>query len=81
MFLCVCLTKKVFLNHIASFQTDSPEREVYRDPDVVRCDDKLDEESTIKRSQTASRMLSVFRQLEEQKEVVPDGKIRNNDTK
>nr|BAN20866.1 conserved hypothetical protein [Riptortus pedestris] len=54
-------------------KSDSPEREVYRDPDVVRCDDKLEDETAIKRSQTASRMLSVFRQLEEQKEVLPDG--------
>ncbi|XP_024084710.1 uncharacterized protein LOC106673709 isoform X4 [Cimex lectularius] len=54
-------------------KTESPEREVYRDPDVVRCDDKVDDEQTVKKSQTASRMLSMFRQMEEQKEVVPDG--------
>ncbi|XP_066908173.1 uncharacterized protein [Halyomorpha halys] len=54
-------------------KTESPEREVYRDPEVVRCDDKLEDESAIKKSQTASRMLSMFRQLEEQKEVLPDG--------
>ncbi|XP_066908169.1 uncharacterized protein [Halyomorpha halys] len=54
-------------------ETESPEREVYRDPEVVRCDDKLEDESAIKKSQTASRMLSMFRQLEEQKEVLPDG--------
>ncbi|CAH1391686.1 unnamed protein product [Nezara viridula] len=54
-------------------ESESPEREVYRDPDVVRCDDKLEDESAIKKSQTTSRMLSMFRQLEEQKEVLPDG--------
>ncbi|CAH1391692.1 unnamed protein product [Nezara viridula] len=54
-------------------KSESPEREVYRDPDVVRCDDKLEDESAIKKSQTTSRMLSMFRQLEEQKEVLPDG--------
>ncbi|XP_073977199.1 uncharacterized protein isoform X12 [Rhodnius prolixus] len=54
-------------------ETESPEREVYRDPDVVRADDKLEDEQTILKSQTTSRMLSKFRQLEEQKEVVPEG--------
>ncbi|XP_073977208.1 uncharacterized protein isoform X20 [Rhodnius prolixus] len=54
-------------------KTESPEREVYRDPDVVRADDKLEDEQTILKSQTTSRMLSKFRQLEEQKEVVPEG--------
>ncbi|BET02778.1 LIM domain [Nesidiocoris tenuis] len=53
-------------------KTDSPEREIYRDPMVVRCEDKLEDE-TILKSQTTSKMLSMFRQLEEQKEVVPDG--------
>uniref|UniRef100_A0A0A9YKB1 Uncharacterized protein n=2 Tax=Lygus hesperus TaxID=30085 RepID=A0A0A9YKB1_LYGHE len=54
-------------------KTDSPEREIYRDPMVVRCDDKLEEEATVLKSQTTSKMLSMFRQLEEQKEVIPDG--------
>ncbi|KAK9499704.1 hypothetical protein O3M35_002702 [Rhynocoris fuscipes] len=54
-------------------ETESPEREIYRDPDVVRADDKLEEEETVLKSQTTSRMLSMFRQLEEQKEVIPDG--------
>ncbi|KAK9499706.1 hypothetical protein O3M35_002702 [Rhynocoris fuscipes] len=54
-------------------KTESPEREIYRDPDVVRADDKLEEEETVLKSQTTSRMLSMFRQLEEQKEVIPDG--------
>uniref|UniRef100_A0A0K8T6G2 Uncharacterized protein n=1 Tax=Lygus hesperus TaxID=30085 RepID=A0A0K8T6G2_LYGHE len=54
-------------------ETDSPEREIYRDPMVVRCDDKLEEEATVLKSQTTSKMLSMFRQLEEQKEVIPDG--------
>ncbi|KAF6200963.1 hypothetical protein GE061_005410 [Apolygus lucorum] len=54
-------------------ETDSPEREIYRDPMVVRCDDKQEEEATVLKSQTTSKMLSMFRQLEEQKEVMPDG--------
>ncbi|KAL1130892.1 hypothetical protein AAG570_012133 [Ranatra chinensis] len=54
-------------------KSDSPEREVYRDPDVVRSDEKLEDDNVVLRSHTASKMLSLFRQMEEQKEVLPDG--------
>ncbi|KAK0182402.1 hypothetical protein PV327_000546 [Microctonus hyperodae] len=50
----------------------SPEREIYRDPDVVRADDRLDK---IVHTDTTKKMLSIFRQMEEKatKEDVPDG--------
>lgn len=51
---------------------NSPEREIYRDPDVVRADDRLD---NIVHTDTTKKMLSIFRQMEEKatKEDVPDG--------
>jgi hypothetical protein len=62
-------------NIIVYLQSESPEREIYRDPDVVRADDRVDDEQVVMRSQTASKMLTIFRQLEEQKEVIPDGTL------
>jgi len=54
---------------------DSPEREIYRDPDLVRAEDPIDEDG-LHNSQTASKMLSIFRQMEEKanKEDLPEGK-------
>ncbi|XP_034944167.1 xin actin-binding repeat-containing protein 2 isoform X3 [Chelonus insularis] len=51
---------------------NSPEREIYRDPDVVRADDKVDE---VVHTDTTKKMLSIFRQMEEKatREDVPDG--------
>lgn len=54
-------------------QEKTPEQELYRDPNVVRAEDNAEDETIVKRSQTASRMLSLFRQMEEQKEPVHDG--------
>ncbi|XP_046816001.1 kinesin-related protein 4 isoform X16 [Vespa crabro] len=53
-------------------QMDSPEREIYRDPDVVRADDRVDE---VVHTDTARKMLSIFRQMEENacKEELPEG--------
>jgi hypothetical protein len=53
---------------------ESPEREVYRDPDVVRSDDQHDGDE-LQHSMTTSKMLSIFRQMEEkaQRDDVPDG--------
>lgn len=50
----------------------SPDREVYRDPDVVRAEDRVDE---VVHTDTARKMLSIFRQMEENatKEEIPDG--------
>ncbi|CAG7718969.1 unnamed protein product [Allacma fusca] len=42
---------------------DSPEREIYRDPNVVRSSDT--EQVQIPASRTASKMLSVFKKMEE----------------
>ncbi|XP_076295309.1 uncharacterized protein LOC143216287 isoform X5 [Lasioglossum baleicum] len=41
---------------------ESPEREIYRDPDVVRAEDRVDE---VVHTDTARKMLSIFRQMEE----------------
>ncbi|XP_043467370.1 uncharacterized protein LOC122501725 isoform X3 [Leptopilina heterotoma] len=51
---------------------NSPDREVYRDPDVVRAEDRVDE---VVHTDTARKMLSIFRQMEENasKEDIPDG--------
>lgn len=56
-------------------QVSSPDREIYRDPDVIRSDDKLEDDEVMK-TNTAKKMLSIFRQLEENaaKEDIPDGK-------
>lgn len=53
-------------------QVNSPEREIYRDPDVIRADDRIDE---VVHTDTARKMLSIFRQMEENasKEDLPDG--------
>ncbi|XP_066996513.1 glutamic acid-rich protein isoform X2 [Anabrus simplex] len=51
----------------------SPENTIYRDPSVVRSEDKVEEE--IVKAKTASKMLSIFRQMEENatKEELPEG--------
>ncbi|XP_012222841.1 uro-adherence factor A isoform X3 [Linepithema humile] len=51
---------------------DSPDREIYRDPDVVRADDRVNE---VVHTDTARKMLSIFRQMEENasKEELPEG--------
>ncbi|XP_046143032.1 xin actin-binding repeat-containing protein 2 isoform X12 [Osmia bicornis bicornis] len=51
---------------------DSPEREIYRDPDVVRAEDRVDE---VVHTDTARKMLSIFRQMEENacKQELPNG--------
>ena len=53
-------------------QMDSPEREIYRDPDVVRADDRVNE---VVHTDTARKMLSIFRQMEENacKKELPNG--------
>ena len=58
---------------------ESPEREVYRDPDVVRGDDVHDGDE-LQHSMTTSKMLSIFRQMEEkaQRDDVPDGMLKNS---
>ncbi|XP_008549207.1 uncharacterized protein LOC103572386 isoform X6 [Microplitis demolitor] len=53
-------------------KVNSPEREIYRDPDVIRAEDKVDQ---LVHTDTTKKMLSIFRQMEEKatKEDVPDG--------
>ncbi|PNF21126.1 hypothetical protein B7P43_G05074 [Cryptotermes secundus] len=55
-------------------EVSSPDREIYRDPDIVRSEDKLEDDEVMK-TNTAKKMLSIFRQLEENasKEDIPDG--------
>nr|CAD7397031.1 unnamed protein product [Timema poppensis] len=52
-----------------------PDQEIYRDPTVVRCEDKQQDEEEVVRNHTTSKMLSLFRQLEENatKEDMPEG--------
>ncbi|KAG5877122.1 hypothetical protein JTB14_020458 [Gonioctena quinquepunctata] len=46
-------------------ETDTPEREIYHDPDVVRAEDSVDDSVIAKTTHTASKMLNKFRQMEE----------------
>uniref|UniRef100_A0A1B6LDQ3 LIM zinc-binding domain-containing protein n=3 Tax=Graphocephala atropunctata TaxID=36148 RepID=A0A1B6LDQ3_9HEMI len=68
-----CVLCLANMSYASDLSTDSPDREIYRDPEVVRSEDTAEDETIVKRSQTASRMLSLFRQMEEQKEELPDG--------
>ncbi|XP_017774525.1 PREDICTED: myosin-9 isoform X1 [Nicrophorus vespilloides] len=54
---------------------DSPDREVYRDPDVVRSEEQVEDSVVAKQTQTAKKMLNKFRQMEEDlsKDQVPLG--------
>lgn len=44
---------------------DSPEREIYRDPNIVRGDEKNDQSDIVNARETTKKMLSIFRQMEE----------------
>ncbi|KAH1011991.1 hypothetical protein HUJ04_001247 [Dendroctonus ponderosae] len=46
-------------------KTETPEREIYRDPEVVRAEEYIDDSNVAKESHTASKMLNKFRQMEE----------------
>ncbi|EEB14346.1 triadin, putative [Pediculus humanus corporis] len=50
---------------------ESPEKEIARDPNVIRSCDKVDNE--IIRTNTTAKMLSLFRQMEEKTEEIPEG--------
>ncbi|XP_017774527.1 PREDICTED: trichohyalin isoform X3 [Nicrophorus vespilloides] len=56
-------------------EIDSPDREVYRDPDVVRSEEQVEDSVVAKQTQTAKKMLNKFRQMEEDlsKDQVPLG--------
>jgi len=48
-------------------ESNIPEPEVYRDPTIVRSDEPVDDSDlVIQKSKTTSKMINVFRQLEEQ---------------
>ncbi|XP_076254475.1 uncharacterized protein LOC143192762 isoform X16 [Rhynchophorus ferrugineus] len=46
-------------------ETETPEREIYRDPDVVRSEEYIDDSKIAQETHTASKMLNKFRQMEE----------------
>ncbi|VVC44385.1 Hypothetical protein CINCED_3A013710 [Cinara cedri] len=52
---------------------ESPERDIYRDPNVVRSEDPVDETAELVKSNTTAKMLSLFRQMEVARPSVPDG--------
>ncbi|CAH2006948.1 unnamed protein product [Acanthoscelides obtectus] len=56
-------------------ESDTPEREIYHDPDIVRAEDYVDDSVIAKTTHTASKMLNKFRQMEENltKEPEPAG--------
>ncbi|VEN55024.1 unnamed protein product [Callosobruchus maculatus] len=56
-------------------ESDTPEREIYHDPDIVRAEDYIDDSVIAKTTHTASKMLNKFRQMEENltKEPEPAG--------
>nr|XP_023021856.1 LIM domain and actin-binding protein 1 isoform X3 [Leptinotarsa decemlineata] len=47
-------------------ETDTPEREIYHDPEVVRAEDTIDDSIIAKKTHTTSKMLNKFRQMEEE---------------
>jgi hypothetical protein len=54
----------------------SPEKEVYRDPMIARSDARTETDEVLElatKTRSASKMLSMFRQMEEQKDEVPRG--------
>ncbi|CAH1275295.1 unnamed protein product [Diabrotica balteata] len=46
-------------------ESDTPDREIYHDPEIIRSDETVDDSEVAKASHTASKMLSKFRQMEE----------------
>ncbi|XP_044726587.1 FK506-binding protein 5 isoform X3 [Chrysoperla carnea] len=54
---------------------NSPDREIYHDPDVVRSEETIEDPTVAAKTHTATKMLSIFRQLEEKNanEPVPTG--------
>lgn len=48
---------------------------MYRDPDVVRSEEQQDDSEVVQKSHTATKMLSIFRQMEENlaKDPLPAG--------
>ncbi|XP_072381798.1 uncharacterized protein [Diabrotica undecimpunctata] len=46
-------------------KSDTPDREIYHDPEIIRSDETVDDSEVAKASHTASKMLSKFRQMEE----------------
>ncbi|XP_060866584.1 F-actin-monooxygenase MICAL3 isoform X7 [Metopolophium dirhodum] len=52
---------------------ESPERDIYRDPNVVRNEDPVDETAELVKSNTTAKMLSLFRQMEVARPAVPEG--------
>ncbi|XP_050503092.1 uncharacterized protein LOC114338004 isoform X3 [Diabrotica virgifera virgifera] len=46
-------------------KSDTPDREIYHDPEIIRSDEIADDSEVARASHTASKMLSKFKQMEE----------------
>ncbi|XP_060532648.1 F-actin-monooxygenase MICAL3 isoform X10 [Cylas formicarius] len=53
-------------------KTETPEREIYRDPEVIRSEEIVDDSVIAKETHTASKMLNKFRQMEENLQREPE---------
>lgn len=51
--------------HYLLLQTESPDREVYRDPDIIRAEEQVEDSVIAKESHTTTKVLNKFRQMEE----------------
>ncbi|XP_057671082.1 enolase-phosphatase E1 isoform X10 [Diorhabda carinulata] len=53
-------------------KNDTPDREIYHDPEIIRSDENVDDSEVAKASHTASKMLSKFREMEENRSKEPE---------
>ncbi|XP_057671088.1 enolase-phosphatase E1 isoform X16 [Diorhabda carinulata] len=53
-------------------ENDTPDREIYHDPEIIRSDENVDDSEVAKASHTASKMLSKFREMEENRSKEPE---------
>lgn len=52
-------------SNLQFLQTDSPDREVYRDPDIVRAEEQIEDSIIAQETHTTTKVLNKFRQMEE----------------
>ncbi|XP_056631794.1 enolase-phosphatase E1 isoform X13 [Diorhabda sublineata] len=53
-------------------ENDTPDREIYHDPEIIRSNENVDDSEVAKASHTASKMLSKFREMEENRSKEPE---------
>ncbi|XP_056631858.1 enolase-phosphatase E1 isoform X20 [Diorhabda sublineata] len=53
-------------------KNDTPDREIYHDPEIIRSNENVDDSEVAKASHTASKMLSKFREMEENRSKEPE---------